>query len=147
MLKKICLEICSQIRKNFSEFLLLISKPKHKIFDDFWDEFEAGCASAGLISKVPLCMKKLLTISGYNSTWSFKSLTEGKLPDIEEYIEKRHRKIADQFDEYKDIRPFEFLPGHRALILGIKSEIIDIQETKKPKKQIKEKSVLSELDL
>lgn len=44
-----------------------------------------------------------------------------------------HRKTAEEFEEYKDIKPFEFLPGHRALILGIKAEILDLQTKKKPK--------------
>lgn len=93
-------------------------------------------------------MKKLLTVCGYNSTWSFKSITEENLSDIEKYIEKHHRKMADEFEEYVHIKPFEFLPGHRAMIFGIKSEIDDFkkEDNKRPKKNVKSKPVLKESD-
>lgn len=94
-------------------------------------------------------MKKLLTVCGYNSTWSFKSITEENLSNIEEYIEKHHRQIANQFEEYEDIQPFEFLPGHKTLIFGIKSEIDEFKkdDSKKPKKNMKSKPILNERDI
>lgn len=117
------------------------------MYDDFWDEFEAQCAATGLISKVPECIKTLLTKCGYNSTWSFKSVTEEKLSEAEHFIESQYRKHADEFEEYKDIKPFKFLPGHKALIFGIKSEIDDFQENKRPKKNTKSKFILDERDI
>lgn len=92
-------------------------------------------------------MKKLLTISGYDSLWSFKSVTNEKLSEAEDFIEKYHRNDADAFEEYKDVIPFKFLPGHKALVFGIQSEISEFQENKKPKKNIKLKPVLNENNL
>lgn len=78
-------------------------------------------------------MKKLLDICGYNSALSFKSIEESSLTHLETYIEGNHRKVVDEFAEYHHIKPFQFLPGHRSLILGIKDEISNIQSGKKKK--------------
>lgn len=113
---------------------MLILQPKRKVFDDFWGSLEAQCAAAGLMTtKVPDSIKRLLTVTGYDSAWSFKSVSEQKLYEAEDFIEKHHRQDADQFDEYKDMKPFKFLPGHKSLIFGIKSEIEEFQNTKKQK--------------
>lgn len=117
------------------------------MFEDFWDAFESQCAATGLASKVPPSIKKLLTLTGYNSIWSFKSITEQSLSEAEDFIETTYRKDADEFDEYKEIKPFKFLPGHKALIFGIKSEISEIQDTKKSNKINKSKPVLTENDI
>lgn len=78
-------------------------------------------------------MKRILNVCGYNSALSFKLVEEDKLSNLENYIETHHRKVVDEFQEYEDIKPFQFLPGHRSLILGIKAEISDIQSKKKQK--------------
>lgn len=125
-------------------------QPKRKVYADFWDGIEAQYAATGLNSKVPDCVKKLLTISGYSSKWSFKSVTEEKLCEAESFIQNMHRKIVDEYEEYKDITPFKFLPGHRALIFGIKAEINEFQENKRPKNYVKPPAklpVLNEKDV
>ena len=53
-------------------------------------------------------------------------MTAERLNDAEVFIEKHYRQTADEFEEYKHIKPFQFLPGHNALILGMKLEINDI---------------------
>lgn len=126
--------------------ILRILQPKHKFYENFWEQFEAECSSAGIMSTIPACMKTILDACGYNSAWSFKSISEEKLTSIEEFIEKKHRKLVDQFQEYEDITPFEFLPGHRDLILGIKDEVEKVQQTKKPKKVVNAQST-SEKDI
>lgn len=78
-------------------------------------------------------MKNFLTVCGYNSALAFKSVDENSLSNLENYIEVHHRKTVDDFPEYVDIKPFEFLPGHRSLIVGIKTELSDIQSKKKQK--------------
>lgn len=91
-------------------------------------------------------MKKLLTLTGYNSALSFKQFTEGELDSTERFIEENHRNTADEFDEYKNVRPFKFLPGHKALIFGIKSQLEDFQAKQKITKKVK-KSVPNENEL
>lgn len=122
-------------------------QPKRKQYDDFFEDFDAQCAGAGLNSKVPTCMKKLLTLSGYNSALSFKLVTEETLHDAEHFIEENHWNVVDEFDEYKNVTPFKFLPGHKALIFGIKVQIDDFQESKKLKKKMKLTAVLNEIEL
>lgn len=82
-------------------------------------------------------MKRILTACGYDTKWAFKSADEDKieelLADLETFIEKHHRNLVDSLEVYKDIQPFKFLPGHRSLILGIKAQIVSIEDVKKTK--------------
>lgn len=103
------------------------------MYDDFWSEFEDTMANTGMISTIPLSMKTILTAVGYNCAFSFLKVTEEKLDSLETYIETNVRDAVDLFDEYKLMKPFIFLPGHRSLILGIQEELLSRQELKKPK--------------
>lgn len=85
------------------------------------------------MTKVPASITELLTAAGYHSAWSFKSVTEEKLSEAEDFIEKYYREDADEFYEYKDMKPFKLLPGHKSLIFEIKTEIDEFQNTKKQK--------------
>lgn len=71
-----------------------------------------------------MCMKKILTVCGYNNAWAFKGTDDKKITQLEAFVESRYRKIVDAFDKYQEMKPFEFLPEHRALKLGIKAEIL-----------------------
>lgn len=122
----------------------LLHQTKRKVSQDFWDELEAECANTGLVSKVPTCMKTILNACGYNNIWAFKSAEEGTIVDLERFMEKRHRKLIDSLDEYKDIQPFEFLPGHRSLILGIKNQIVSVEDAKRKRSMAKRKTKPSE---
>lgn len=82
---------------------------------------------------MPTVVKKLLTACGYNHAWAFKEVDNEKVTQLESFIQARHRKIADSFDEYREITPFEFLPGHRDLIFAIKTQILSFENTKKLK--------------
>lgn len=60
-------------------------------------------------------------------------MEENNLAHLEKWIEEKHRKIVDEYVEYQEVKPFQFLPGHRSLILGIKEEISSMQDVKKKK--------------
>lgn len=93
-------------------------------------------------------MNKLLTLCGYNSALSFKLISEGALDSMEKFIEQNHRNVADTFEEYKNVKPFKFLPGHVALIFGIKKQIEDFfHDNKKPKKGAKVDIIQNEDEL
>lgn len=81
-------------------------------------------------------MKEILTACGYNSTWSFRTITAETIAEIEEHVEKNLRTTVDAFAEYTGIKPFKFLPGHSALILGIKAELLDLQEARQAKRNL-----------
>lgn len=89
-------------------------------------------------------MKLILTACGYNNGWAFKEADEGKISALEAFLELKHRKLVDSIDEYKDIKPFEFLPGHRSLILGMKGQILAMEDKKKPKMKPKQKNASNE---
>lgn len=78
-------------------------------------------------------MKKILSAVGYNSAYSLLTVTDEKLNALEEYIDKNERDVVDSIDVYKSKKPFAFLPGHRALIFGIKEELLKRSEHKKSK--------------
>lgn len=121
------------------DFCFLI-QAKRKATKEFWEEFEAGCANTGLRSKIPDCMITILNACGYNNIWAFKSVEEENIVDLETFVEKRHRTIIDSMDEYRDVKPFEFLPGHRSLIMGIKSQILLMEDVKRKKTMPKRKA-------
>lgn len=67
---------------------------------------------------------------------------------MEKFIEQNHRNVADTFEEYKNVKPFKFLPGHVALIFGIKKQIEDFfHDNKKPKKGAKVDIIQNEDEL
>lgn len=103
------------------------------MYKDFWAVFEAECASVGLVSKLPEFMKNFLNACGYNNAWALKEVDQDKITSLESFVEERHRKMVDTFDDYREIKPFEFSPGHRALIVGIKNQILSMEESKRPK--------------
>lgn len=122
-------------------------QPRKKKYSDFWSEFEDVTSSNGLVSTIPSCIKSILTAVGYNSALSIIQIDEQRIKEIEEFVETNCRGIIDSIDVYKYIKPFTFLPGHKALILGIKSEIQNLQDAKKPKVTTFCKPQLSESDL
>lgn len=87
-------------------------------------EFEETISNYGLVSTIPQCMKQILSAVGYNSAYSLLTITDQKLDELEAYIEQNLREVVDSIDVYKLKKPFQFLPGHRALIFGIKEELI-----------------------
>lgn len=78
-------------------------------------------------------MKTILSVIGYNSSYSLITITEEKLDELEKYIEENERELIDSIDIYKSKKPFKFLPGHRVLIFGIKEELLKRSDNKKPK--------------
>lgn len=90
-------------------------------------------STRGLISTIPSAVKEILTSTGYNSALSILQIDEHKMNEIELFAEENSRHIIDSFKEYSNKKPFAFLPGHRECIFGIKSEILNQQNKKKPK--------------
>lgn len=82
-------------------------------------------------------MKKLLTVCGYNHPWVYKDVTNDKVKKLEEFIETRYRKLADEFEEYKEIKPFTFLPGHRDLIFAVQAQFKSLQNTQRAQPPMK----------
>lgn len=85
--------------------------------------------------KMPACLKSLLTSSGYNTLFSLCKLDIGKIREIEQYI-GRNRKLLDNLKccfakEYQEQAEFEFLPGHKNILLNIPGQISEMKSTVK----------------
>lgn len=77
--------------------------------------------------KFPKCVKFLLVKSAYNSFSTLRQLDSDKLIKIESFLNTKKEYIADldccYHEHYKGLDSFEFLPGHKDLILSIPSQI------------------------
>lgn len=82
--------------------------------------------------KFPKCIKLLLKSAGYDTMTSLSELSEESI----KYIEKFHqdnKTIIESLaccysDVYKKLDIFCFLPGHKAILLGIPKKIQKIKE-------------------
>lgn len=72
--------------------------------------------------------------SAYNTFSSLRQINPEKLLRIESFLNTKKEYIADlqccYHDHYKSLDEFEFLPGHKDLILGIPSQIEQLYESK-----------------
>lgn len=89
--------------------------------------------------KYPKCIKTLLSDCAYSTQLSLLELDESKLEKLENHI-NANRQLLTQLkccysDEYKNQTQFHFLPGHRATILGIRSQINKMKENQIEKKR------------
>lgn len=99
--------------------------------DNIFIDLENFCGQ-----KVPECLKFILWKSGYDSVISIKRISEEKITKIEQHIQKKRKVILSQLDdaddttviEYKKQEVFEFLPGHRDILLDLPKTINNMQE-------------------
>lgn len=77
--------------------------------------------------KFPKCVQFLLVKSAYNSLSTLRQINSDKLANIESFLNNNKQYIAQldccYHEHYKGLNTFEFLPGHKDLILGIPSQI------------------------
>lgn len=95
---------------------LYLSFPSRNIFNmssesnKIWMHF-SGCD----------CLKSILISSGYDNQQSLKCLNDTSLIKLEKYVGKHHwiteKLSCDHAISYKTSSKFEFLPGHKALLL------------------------------
>lgn len=91
--------------------------------------------------KLPIFLGLLLSRSGYDCILSVKQLTNEKIDELEKYIEKNKNKMLckiitdleesnycdDSLSAYKEQELFEFLPGHRTILLSLRDNIERMQ--------------------
>lgn len=72
-------------------------------------------------------MKKLLISSGYSKFVALGEIDDNKVSQIEDHINNNLELLQNlsccYSDEYKKMTKFAFLPGHKATILGIKTQV------------------------
>lgn len=90
---------------------------------------------------VPMFLKLLLLKTGYDSLLSIKQISTDTIEDIQQYIQRKKNQIFSEiftelnhFDNtdqvasgYEEQEVFEFLPGHRTILLSLRSNIRNMQ--------------------
>lgn len=84
--------------------------------------------------KYPPCIKEILIFSAYTTEISLLELDEFKLESLESHIDENRQVLTNlnccHSDVYKNQSKFQFLPGHRAAILGIRNQVIAMKESR-----------------
>lgn len=80
-----------------------------------WSEIEdeIGC--------IPMCLKVVLSATGYESLQAIAELNEQKINECEEYIASHDQNVVADLncchsEKYKSQNRFMFLPGHRTIL-------------------------------
>lgn len=78
-------------------------------------------------AKFPPCIKEIMSRCGYDTLMSLSAINEDSVHSLEEHVNKQCsvlRAITCCFmDYYNSQGVFEFVPGHRAVILGIPRKV------------------------
>lgn len=104
-----------------------------EIINSEWDKFEKFEGE-----KFPAFLKVLLWKCGYDCMISLKELSNAKITELEKYIQNNRNNIfsrdlldsdtlSDTMSEYRDQAIFEFLPGHRQILLSLRNRIENMQ--------------------
>lgn len=84
--------------------------------------------------KFPPCIKSILISSGYDKLNSLRQIDAEKVNEIEMFVNENKDLINNLKccfkDQYQKPGEFRFLPGHKALILGISKQIDQIEQMK-----------------
>lgn len=87
-----------------------------RIMKSFWYSFQYFLGE----SKLPTFIVEILKFSGYDSAIALQFLSDGDIENIETFIEKAKNKFFLIGSLHENVTPFEFRPGHKALLLGLK---------------------------
>lgn len=95
----------------------------------------------------PKCVKNILILAGFESVASLHNITDSIIKDIEKYVNTKPEVLKNIdccfADTYQNMRQFEFVPGHKAVILAIPALINSADEPKKMKSEEYIKTSLS----
>lgn len=82
-----------------------------------WQEIEKK-----IKEEVPSCLKTILNLCGYTTVISVNNLSEATIVRLEKYINDKKINLelsCKHSESYQKISPFEFLPGHKMLLVQI----------------------------
>lgn len=77
---------------------------------------------------LPMCIKKILIGTGYDTILSLRNITLKTINHIESHVNNRNPDIVQEFDccheaFYKNLKPFKFLPGHCDMLLSLSNTL------------------------
>lgn len=77
---------------------------------------------------LPICIKKVLIFSGYDTLSSLQSISPDSITRIENYMDQNGENIIQGLDccyhdSYKEQKKFKFLPGHYDFLLILSKNI------------------------
>lgn len=92
----------------------------------FWSNLEKFMKGT-----VPPSLKKILQETGYDSDIAIESINSDSIKTLEKHINDRRCLIKDTvYDKYiKENEPFEFLPGHKIVLLNLPNRIKQYKES------------------
>lgn len=106
--------------------------------------FQAAWRQFGIFYKkkydedFPPCIKSLLELAGYDTLSSLANIDEKKVKCVEEHLDADKTPIQKLecccSSEYKQLEKFQFLPGHKTIIISIPDELKEMNEIKRSKK-------------
>lgn len=81
--------------------------------------------------EVPISLKYILLKCGYDSIISIRQICEERIEELQNFIEKNKNEILfnekynmlDDINTYQTQRKFEFLPGHKNILLDLPKHI------------------------
>lgn len=76
----------------------------------------------------------ILTSAGYDSALSIADLNESDIIVIQDHVSNKARHLVKEHKSYANNEKFEFLPGHRKLVLGLRKRVNDFNTNNKGKK-------------
>lgn len=96
-------------------------------------------------TKFPPCVKTLLIDAGYNTMASLTSFSEDSLKRTEEFLNSKKEYINKLHccysDYYKKLNVFEFLPGHKSILLSLPNIVKAYQSKSIEKKKTRPNNV------
>lgn len=84
-------------------------------------------------------MKILINAAGYDTLYALSEINEEKIKEIEFFLTSNIHLVKKltccRSDHYKQLETFEFLPGHRAIIMALPDQIKKMKNEKTKKKE------------
>lgn len=73
---------------------------------------------------------QLLIHAGYDNALSVVEIDESDIKLIEEFAEKKSQNLLTSCDIYSEVKPFQFLPGHKKLIHSLPQKVHQFKNKK-----------------
>lgn len=114
------------------------------LFQSVWKKIEKSHKQWSK-EKFPPCIKTILANAGYNTFISSSAIDEAKIKEIERHIQLNKHHLNElnccYSEEYKGFEVFQFLPGHKTILMDLPKRI----KTLKGKKTFSDNEIQDKL--